>query len=102
MTTKTLDKNEILRLNGLLDETLQQADKEQLIACVRLLGTSVASLKIKYHADDEAMPHVLKQFVDELENDSISDELAEVMAKSIIECATAIAVAKKAAQQGKS
>lgn len=99
MTTKILNKEEILRLNGLLDETLQQADKEQLIACVRLLGTSVASLKIKYQADDEAMPQVLKEFVDELQNDSISDELAGVMAKSIIECATAIAVAKKAVRE---
>ena len=96
MTTKQLSKEEILRLNGLLDDTLQQADKEQLIACVRLLGTSVASLKIKYQADDEAMPQVLKQFVNELENDSMSDELSQVMGKSIIECATAIAVAKKA------
>jgi len=42
------------------------------------------------------MPQVLKQFVDELENDSMSDELSQVMGKSIIECATAIAVAKKA------
>lgn len=96
-TNKTLSKDEILRLNGLLDDTLHQADKEQLIACVRLLGTSVASLKIKYQTDDEVMPQVLKQFVGELESDSISDELVDVMAKSIIECATAIAVAKKAA-----
>lgn len=98
--TKQLSKDDILRLNGLLDETLQQADKEQLIACIRLLGTSVASLKIKYQADDEQMPQVLKALVEQGENDEeLSDELAEVMAKSIVECATAIAVAKKATSE---
>jgi len=92
---KKLTQQDLTKLNTLLDETLQQADKQQLITCIRMLGTTVASLKIKYQADEEKIPQDVKKLVSDMEQDSLSDELTEVLSKSIIECATAIAVVKQ-------
>jgi len=92
---KKLSLEEISRLNLLLDDTLNQASKEQLATCIRLLGTSLAQLKIKYQVDDDQSAQILSGFVQELENDSLSDEFNELAAKTIVECATAMAVAKE-------
>ena len=92
---KKLSLEEISRLNLLLDDTLTQASKEQLATCIRLLGTSLAQLKIKYKVDDDQSAQILSGFVQELENDSLSDEFNELAAKTIVECATAMAVAKE-------
>ncbi|MFK5892720.1 MAG: hypothetical protein QM504_05825 [Pseudomonadota bacterium] len=96
---KKLTHQDLLKLNSLLNDTLQHADKDQLINCVRILGTAVASLKIKYKADEEKIPQDVKKLVSDMEQDSLSDELSEVLSKSIIECATAIAVVKQAKDQ---
>jgi hypothetical protein len=92
---KKLTHDDLSKLNSLLDDTLQQADKTQLINCIRILGTTVASLKIKYQADEEKIPQDVKKLVTEMEQGSLSDELSEILSKSIIECATAIAVVKQ-------
>ncbi len=92
---KKLTHQELSKLNSLLDDTLQQADKQQLINCVRILGTTLASLKIKYQADEEKIPQDVKSLVSDMQQENLSDELREVLSKSIIECATAIAVVKK-------
>lgn len=91
---KPLSLEDISRLNLLLDDTLAQASHEQLAACIKLLGTSIAHLKIKYHVDDNQNTQAFSGFVKELEADSLSDEFNELAAKSIVECATAMAVAK--------
>jgi len=92
---KKLTHQELLKLNNLLDDTLQQAGKEQLINCIRILGTTVASLKIKYQADEEKIPQDVKKLVTDMEQDVLSEELSEVLSKSIVECATAIAAVKQ-------
>ncbi len=92
---KQLSLDDITRLNLLLDDTLQQASKEQLAVCIKLLGTSLAHLKIKYTVDEDKNTQVFSEFVQELENESLSDEFNELAAKTIVECATAMAVAKK-------
>ena len=97
--TKPVSQDELFRLNSLLDDTLQQADKQQLISCVRILSTTVAKLKIKYKADEENFPIEVKKMVSDLEQDLISPELSAILSKSIIECATAIAVAKKSVSE---
>jgi len=92
---KQLSLEDISRLNVLLDDTLQQASKEQLATCIKLLGTSLAHLKIKHQVDEDKNTQAFSDFVQELENDSLSDEFNELAAKTIVECATAMAVAKK-------
>lgn len=92
---KKLSLDEISRLNLLLDDTLKQASKEQLATCIRLLGTSLAQLKIKYQVDEDQNAKTFSSFVQELENDALSDEFNELAAKTIVECATAMAVAKE-------
>lgn len=92
---KKLSLEDISRLNLLLDETLNQASKEQLATCIRLLGTSLAQLKLKYQVDDDQSAKTFSNFVHELEKDSLSDEFNELAAKTIVECATAMAVAKE-------
>ncbi|MCU7801311.1 MAG: hypothetical protein KZQ70_14560 [gamma proteobacterium symbiont of Lucinoma myriamae] len=91
---KDLTLEDISRLNLLLDDTLKQASKEQLASCIKLLGTSLAHLKIKYQVDEDKNAQVFSDFVQELENDSLSNEFNELAAKTIVECATAMAVAK--------
>ncbi len=93
---KQLTSDELLRLNQLLQETLQQAGHEQLCRCVRILATMVASLKVKYQADDEAMPNTVKELVSALEQNRLSDDCNEILSRSIVECATALAVSKQA------
>ena len=93
---KKLSLDEIARLNLLLDDSLNQASKEQLAVCIKLLGTSLAHLKIKYHVDEDENTKIFSGFVQELERDSLSDEFNDLAAKTIIECATAMAVAKDA------
>ncbi len=92
---KKLSLDDITRLNLLLDDTLKQASKEQLATCIKLLGTSLAHLKIKHQVDEDKNTQSFSAFVEELENDSLSDEFNEVAAKTIVECATAMAVAKE-------
>ncbi len=92
---KQLSLEDITRLNLLLDDTLQQASKEQLAVCIKLLGTSLAHLKIKHAVDEDKNTQVLSDFVQELENELLSDEFNELATKTIVECATAMAVAKK-------
>lgn len=92
---KKLSLEEISRLNMLLDDSLNQATKEQLATCIRLLGTSLAQLKIKYQVNEDQSTKVFSEFVNELENDSLSDDFSELAAKTIVECATAMAVAKE-------
>ncbi|NOQ79264.1 MAG: hypothetical protein GQ546_07670, partial [Gammaproteobacteria bacterium] len=91
---KELSLEDISRLNLLLDDTLKQASKEQLASCIKLLGTSLAHLKIKYQVDEDKNAQAFSDFVQELENDSLSNEFNELAAKTIVECATAMAVAK--------
>ena len=92
---KKLTHQDLIKLNTLLDDTLQQAEKQQLINCIRILGTTVASLKIKFKADEEKIPQDAKKLLVDMEQDTLSDELSEVLSKSIVECATAIAVVKQ-------
>ncbi len=96
---KKLSLEDISRLNMLLDDSLHQASKEQLATCIRLLGTSLAQLKIKHNVDDDQNARDFSSFVNELENDSLSDEFNELAAKTIVECATAMAVAKEGRQE---
>ena len=93
---KKLSLDEITRLNMLLDDSLNQASKEQLATCIKLLGTSLAHLKIKYKVDEDENTKIFSGFVQELERESLSDEFNDLAAKTIIECATAMAVAKDA------
>ncbi len=95
---KKLSLEDISRLNTLLDDSLQQASKEQLATCIRLLGTSLAQLKLKHQVDDDQNAQDFSSFVQELENDSFSDDFNELAAKTIVECATAMAVAKEGLQ----
>ena len=92
---KKLSLEDITRLNVLLDDTLKQASKEQLATCIKLLGTSLAHLKIKHQVDEDKNAQTFSTFVQELENESVSDEFNELAAKTIVECATAMAVAKE-------
>lgn len=92
---KKLSLEDITRLNVLLDDTLNQASKEQLATCIKLLGTSLAHLKIKHKVDEDKNAQAFSSFVQELENESLSDEFNELAAKTIVECATAMAVAKE-------
>ncbi|MCP3851166.1 MAG: hypothetical protein GY694_13140 [Gammaproteobacteria bacterium] len=92
---KKLSLDDITRLNVLLDDTLNQASKEQLATCIKLLGTSLAHLKIKYNVDEDKNAQTFSGFVEELESDSLSNEFNDLAAKTIVECATAMAVAKE-------
>ncbi|MCN4145235.1 MAG: hypothetical protein LC437_09550 [Thiohalomonas sp.] len=98
---KKLSLEDVTRLNLLLDDTLKQASKEQLASCIKLLGTSLAHLKIKYQVDEDKNAQAFSDFVQELENDSLSNEFNELAAKTIVECATAMAVAKDGWQKDK-
>lgn len=97
--SKIFTKDEIVKLNLLLDETLDQADKSQLIACIKMLGTAVASLKIKYDADEASVPDMFKKLVEKIESqsdvDTFPEEVGLVMSKTVVECATAMAVTKQ-------
>jgi len=98
--TNPVSEQDISKLNTLLNETLQQSDKQHLIQCVRILGTAVANLKIKYQVDEENFQHDFKKLLTSNQNKEEGQEdntelLNQVFSKSIIECATAIAVAKK-------
>lgn len=95
---RSFAKDDIIRLNSLLDDTLQNAEKEQLIACVRMLGTAVASLKVRYQADDEQIPHHFKSLVEQLDGAELSPEACKILGQSIIECATAMAVTQKTSE----
>lgn len=95
MSDNKASRDDILHLYSLLDETLQQAEREQLIACIKILGTAVASLKIRFNANEEQFPELFKQLLTQLEADNINPDTAEIMQKSIIECATAIAVTQQ-------
>ena len=92
---KKLSMDDISRLNSLLEDSLNQASKQQLATCIRLLGTSLAQLKIKYQVDEDQSAQIFSAFVKELENDAVSSEFNELAAKTIVECATAMAVAKE-------
>ncbi|RKZ95115.1 MAG: hypothetical protein DRQ43_05880 [Gammaproteobacteria bacterium] len=92
---KQLSLEDISRLNLLLDDTLQQVSKEQLATCIKLLGTSLAHLKIKYKVDEDINTEAFSGFVQELENETLSDDFNELAAKSIVECVTAMAVVKE-------
>ncbi len=92
---KKLSLEDITRLNVLLDDTLNQASKKQLATCIKLLGTSLAHLKIKHQVDEDKNAQAFSAFVQELENESVSEEFNELAAKTIVECATAMAVAKE-------
>lgn len=92
--TKKLTADDISKLNHLLDETLHQSDKEHLIACIRVLSITIANLKIKYHADNEKLPEQVSKLVSELQQGKISQQLTELVSKSVVECASALAAAK--------
>ena len=92
---KKLTIDDLTRLNTLLDDSLQQASKEQLSICIKLLGTSLAQLKIKYQVNEDLTARNFYDFVKELEESKPSDELNELATKTIVECATAMAVAKE-------
>jgi hypothetical protein len=91
---KKLTIEELTRLNALLDDSLQQASKDQLATCIKLLGTSLAQLKIRYQVDDDLAAQNFYDFVKELQESKPSDQLNELAAKTVVECATAMAVAK--------
>ena len=97
---KQLSLDDITRLNALLDDSLQQASKEQLATCIKLLGTSLAHLKIKFNVDDNENTKDFAGFVQDLEkkssaDTSMPDEFNMIASKTIVECATAMAVAKE-------
>jgi hypothetical protein len=92
---KKLSLEDISRLNVLLDETLNQATKQQLATCIKLLGTSIAHLKIKYQVNEDKNTEIFSSFINELESESLSDEFNELAAKTIVECATVMKVAKE-------
>lgn len=89
---KKPDRNEILRLNHLLDQTLAQTDRDQLVRCTRILATMVASLKIRYQDDDKTLPETVKRLVNDMEKGESNDELDILLSRTIVECATALAV----------
>lgn len=96
---KDLSIEDITRLNDLLDDSLQQASKEQLAICIKLLATSLAHLKIKYQVDENENTKEFSGFVHDLEgqeqgSNSLDNEFYELASKTIVECATAMAVAK--------
>lgn len=96
---KQLSFEDISKLNGLLDDSLHQASKEQLAICIKLLGTSLAHLKIKYQVDENENTKDFSSFVQELEGQEQDDSLLknefnELASKTIVECATAMAVAR--------
>jgi hypothetical protein len=93
---KKLSLEEISRLNILLDDSLNQASKKELASCIKLLGTSLAHLKIKHKVDEDKVAKNFLGFVQELENESLSDEFNELATKTIIECATVMSVIKEA------
>lgn len=95
---KKLSMDEVVHLNQLLDDSLNQASKEQLAICIKLLGTSLAHLKMKYAVDEDENAKKFSSFVQEFQSGSASDELNELASKTIIECATAMAVAKEGSQ----
>lgn len=96
---KKLTIEELTRLNTLLDDSLQQASKEQLAICIKLLGTSLAQLKINHQLDDNQVAQNFYHFVKQMEVSKPSDELNELAAKIVVECATAMAVAKEKIKQ---
>jgi hypothetical protein len=51
-------------------------------------------LKIINKVDEDKNTQSFSAFVQELESESLSDEFNELAAKTIVECATAMAVAK--------
>jgi len=103
---KELSLDDIKRLNSLLDDSLNQASNAQLATCIKLLGTSLAHLKIKYNVDENENAKDFSDFVQNLES---AQDLAEdvldtqllnnnfnnLASKTIVECATAMAVAKE-------
>jgi len=96
---KQLSFEDISKLNGLLDDSLHQASKEQLAICIKLLGTSLAHLKIKYQVDENENTKDFSGFVQELEGQEqdeslLKNEFNELASKTIVECATAMAVAR--------
>lgn len=98
---KQLSFEDISKLNGLLDDSLHQASKEQLAICIKLLGTSLAHLKIKYQVDENENTKDFSSFVQELEVEGqeqdeslLKNEFNELASKTIVECATAMAVAR--------
>jgi len=96
---KQLSFEDITKLNGLLDDSLHQASKEQLAICIKLLGTSLAHLKIKYQVDENENTKDFSSFVQELEGQEqdeslLKNEFNELASKTIVECATAMAVAR--------
>lgn len=101
LTMKKLTLEELRRINALLDESLQQASKEQLVTCIKLLGTSLAQLKIRHQVDDDSAAEKFYHFVQELEESKLSDELNELATRTVVECATAMAVAKEGIDKDK-
>ena len=102
---KQLSLEDITRLNSLLDDSLQQASKQQLAICIKLLGTSLAHLKIKYQVNENENTKEFSGFVENLENqqmeaDTLNNEFNELASKTIVECATAMAVAKEGLNKG--
>ena len=97
---KNLSLEELQNLNQLLDESLQQASKEQLVTCIKLLGTSLAHIKIQHRIDDDKNAQQLSHMVSELERMGMEQQpfetnLNELASKTIVECATAMAIVKK-------
>ena len=70
---KKLTIDDLTRLNTLLDDSLQQASKEQLSICIKLLGTSLAQLKIKYQVNEDLTARNFYDFVKELEESKLSE-----------------------------
>ena len=48
-----------------------------------------------FKADEEKIPQDVKKLLTDMKQEALSDELSEVLSKSIVECATAIAVVKR-------
>lgn len=99
-TIKKLTIEELTRLNALLDDSLQQASKGQLTTCIKLLGTSLAQLKIRYQVDDDQAAQKFYDLVKKMEESEPSDELNELATRTVVECATAMAVAKEGINRG--
>lgn len=92
---KKLNIEELQRLNRLLDESLEQASKEELAVCVRILAASLVRLKIEHNLQDGNAAQSFKSYVDELKLGKMSEELGDLAAGTIVECATVLAAVKE-------
>ncbi len=89
-----LTPEKITQLNHLLTASLEEASKEDLMICVRLLGTIIANLKIQHKISSDASIESFLQTIHNLEHKNIAEDAQNLTAQMIIECASALAVVR--------